>query len=124
MKSAVTRGTMTGCSMNNPTMVAYAVSSTRQVSVGPPARCRHALALGLIGLPGTVVAFFAFTIAISISNPFAFVAGGDSPEAQMLLPDDGLDPAWSRRVVKMQVVFALAAVTAGMWAALARVGAR
>ena len=44
MKSAVTRGTMTDWSMNNPTMVAYAVSSTRQVSVGPPARCLHALA--------------------------------------------------------------------------------
>ena len=84
----------------------------------------HALALGLIGLPGIAAAFFCYVIAMNLFNPFAFKAGGEGPEAHMVLPDDGLDPSWSRRVVKLQVVLALVALSAGMWAALARGAAR
>ena len=78
----------------------------------------HYSALLLVGVPGCVLAMTLFFVGQSVANPFVFFAGSDSKIGQMTFGSDGLDPASSRRVVKVQVVTLVCVLAVLLWKAV------
>ena len=74
----------------------------------------------LIGGPFVGMSFIAFTVVGSLTDPFTLYSGSDTSKGRMVLPDDGLDPEWSRRVMKVRLVSLLVLLCIVLWTAVGR----
>lgn len=72
-----------------------------------------ATSYALVGVPGAI-ATFAVTCSVFIVYTSVPRYCMNVQDVAARLPDDGLDPAWSRRVIKIQVVTIVCALVALM----------
>ena len=82
--------------------------------------CGALVSLIFVGGPGITLAMFTYIITISLVVPYNFVAGSNTTKGAMTFPDDGFEPDWTRRVMKVQIVALAAMVFAAVYAANSR----
>lgn len=98
------------------------IHQTAQVLAKVREKCMwpHATALVIVGIPGSVLSMMIYLLAGNLCDPYAFVAGSDTPYAQMQYPDDGFEPDVARRNMKVKLVLFFMMTFVAVWIALVR----
>ena len=98
------------------------IHQTAQVLTKVREKCMwpHATALVIVGIPGSVLSMMIYLLAGNLCDPYALVAGSDTPYAQMQYPDDGFEPDVARRNMKVKLVLFFMMTFVAVWIALVR----
>lgn len=79
--------------------------------------CGLVSALLLIGVPGFVLSWATyFCMTMGLVNPHTFTA--TDSHFGLTFPDDGLEPEWTRRVVKVYVTLVATVLLVASWVSL------